>query len=585
MANPLREILALFDVDTKGVEKGVKKSEGLIAKLTGDLRSLAASFAGAFAVKSIFDFGRAILAETDATAKLADSLGMGIAELQGWQYAADQSGVAAGLLTASIVKVQKATADAAAGQGAAASLFRKLGVEAEDTDGKLRPVSGVLSDILTALQGMEDTTARNALLVQMFGDQGLKLVPLLEEGTEGVAALRAEIAELGIGISGEFAQDAQQFSGDMTRLKLSFRGLMIQGLGPLLPVLIDFAKAGTEVMKIVVGVSREVGGWLRQTKFLHAGLALLTLKTLPSLVTHLGKAVAGVGGLRAGFMRLLPFLWKVVAPLLAIEDLFVFFAGGQSVFGEALDAMFGEGSAESFRDTILEILTLLKEGEFGEAIKKSFEGVEAMLNAITEAFMRGMIKLWNLFLKQSGGLGKMLGLEAIDEDAAIATIRGGQTKPIEEQTAAEKTARGVSEVATGMTLGALPLIGPLFNTARNTQGLAAALGELWTAPEKAADRASALPADADAAMALHQAAAAIETWQEKFPASVEFGALAPAPQDITNDVTIQNTINVSVPPGTDADMARRVGDGAARGTRQAFDTRALLGALVPQPVR
>src|SRR5690606_612301 len=138
-------------------------------------------------------------------------------------------------------------------------------------------------------------------------------------------------------------------------------------------------------------------------------------------------------------------------------------------------------------------------------------------------------------------LGKMLGLEAIDEDAAIATIRGGQTKPIEEQTAAEKTARGVSEVATGMTLGALPLIGPLFNTARNTQGLAAALGELWTAPEKAADRASALPADADAAMALHQAAAAIETWQEKFPASVEFGALAPAPQDITNDVTIQNT--------------------------------------------
>lgn len=582
MANPLREIVALFDVDTTGVEQGVKKSDGLIGKLTGSLKGVAAGLAGAFAVGAIVNFGKAVLAETDATAKLAGTLGMGISELQGWQHAANLSGIQSEMLTMSLNKLGKATADAAAGQGPAAALFKRLGVEAQDSEKKLRPVGDVLTDVLSELQAMEDPVARNAMLMGLFGEQGTKMVPLLEAGTEGIAAMRAEVEALGAGMSEEFAKNAQDFNDDMARMELGFKGLMIQGLGPLLPGLTELMQIGTGFLKSVIGITKEMGGWLQQTKLLEAGLALLTVKGVAMLVAGLGKAITGIGGVRMAFMRLLPFLFKVLAPMLILEDLFIFLAGGQSAFGAGINKIFGDGKAESFRETILDILKDLKDGKIGDALTKTFSGIGTMFAAIGDQMMAGFVKLWNEIVEKSGKLGSMLGLEKIDpsefdrenqsayerERDKADRIRKGEETP-EERRAREGFIPGAADMAKGV------------------QGLGSGAAAIVGQPESGMLTGGF---GKDGKLELSRLVEALEEHPRNFVEAYQNHVeVMPSggmhAQDIQNDVKMENTVHVHVPPGTDADVARRVGGATTRAVRQGIDTNALLGALVPQPAR
>lgn len=579
MANPLREVIAAFLVDTKGVEEGVAKSEGLVDGLTGKLKQLGGALVGVFAAKSVLGFAQATLAQADATAKLAQTLGMGVAELQGWQYAADQSGLAVEALNASLFRLQKAAAAAAAGQGPVAQIFRRLDVSAKDASGQLRGTGEILDDILSALHAMEDPVQRNAYLMQLFGDQGAKMVPLLEEGAEGIAKLRQEVLGLGAGMGPDFAENAQEFSSATTRLKVGLRGLMVQALGPLLPGLIQLTDLATGLAKGFVSITKTTGQWLKQTKLIEAALALLASKTLAILVGQLGKAIAGVGGLRAAFMRLLPLIWKVIAPMLILEDLFVFLAGGQSAFGEIVKRLFGDGSADKFRESLLEIISLLKDGDIGAALEKVFQHVAQMFAAIGEQLTKGFVKLWNSIVDRSGRLGQMLGLQKIDPDE----VDDNRSAYERDRERADRIRSG-EETAQERWVREQQLPG-IYDLQNSLEDLGAGIGRL--AP--VAPQLAHVPTDAEGNVQLSRMADAVENWVEVSGRRPEMSLegvspLAP-PQNVENHVTFENRIQVQVPPGTDEDMARRVGASTTRGVQQGFDVRAIQAALVPQPAR
>jgi len=577
--NPLRELIAFFDVDTSGVEEGVKKSQGLIGKLTSDLKGLAAGFAGAFAVKSLFDFGKAILAETEATSQLATALGMGAEQLQGWRHAADMTRVGADVLTSALGSLRQATVAAAAGQGGAASAFKRLGVEIRDAERKVRPAGDVLGDVLEQLEGIGNKARRDALLLQLFGAEGKKLVPLLDAGKASVEQLRAEVEQLGFGITDEFAADTKQFHDEITRIKLGFRGLMVQGLTPLLPALTDFASVAVGVLKGAAAIAKEFSTWVRETRYVHAVLGVLTMKHLPALVGYLGKAVLGVGGLRGAFMRLLPFLWKVVAPMLILEDLFVFFAGGQSAFGSALEKVFGEGTAEKFRDTVLEILTALKDGEIGKALTKSLEGAGAMFGAIGDLMLKGFIKLWNAIVERSGRLGELMGLEKIEE-GELDVDRESSYERARRQ--AEKLRSGEeTEEERQQREARVPGAAELNQQLRDL-----GIGALNAAGQPGAPAdGSMLVRNDDGTLAIQRLAEAAENLQAVADArQAEAGVTGPASQDVHQQLAINNRIQVMV-QAREEDIGRRVATATARGVRDGIDTNALLAALVPQPAR
>lgn len=575
MSNPLREILASFTVDASGVKKGIGESNGLISGLKGELGKLGGVVAGAFAVGSLVSFGAELIREADATAVLAGTLGMAAAELQGWQWAAKSSNVEATKLTGAIRKLQEV-----ASTPAKAGAFAKYKIDLKEADGSIRSTNDLLSDTARVLAGIEDPSKRAGAAIELFGGAGADLLPLFAKGEEGIADLRAEVERLGFAFDEEFVRGSSQVTANLDRLKAGFRGVVMQGLGPLLPALTELTEIGLGVIKWMVDVSKQFSEWIKDTKFAEAAVTMLALKGLAMLVGGLAKAIVGVGGLRMAFLKLLPLLFKVILPMLLIEDFLVFLAGGQSAFGKMLNGLFGDGSAESFRETLQGIIKDLKEGRVGDGLRKSLEGVLTVFAAMGEFFVKSLINTWNMFVEKNSRLAALLGLEKIDESSI--DTKGARTSYERDRERAEQAQSGTEDAAQRAAREALIPGASEISEALRLQGLGVpqAAGE-FPALVGEQGKDGSLKLLGEVARNLGEAV----NWVEDRSKPAEFVMPGQIPaQNVETHLKIENRINVQMPPG-EGDLGARLGDSVRRGVNSGIDTRAIQAALVPQPVR
>lgn len=561
----LRDVLVKFTADTSDVKKKMGEGSSLVDALAGKLTKLGGLVAGAFAVGKIVSFTNSLLTSADAAAKTADALGLGIQEWQGWAHAAELAGLKSEAMFSVLGKLQKGISDTATkGTGPAAEAFRKLGIDVKDSEGKLRGATPVLDEMIDGLAAMENTTERNAILMGVFGEQGARLNPLFSQGAEGVRKARAELDELGFAFSDDFARQSEAFNDNLSRLERGVRGLAIQVLGPLLPYLIKLSNAAVAFTKVAVRVVRQLRDWAAQTAALEAALTMLTFSGVGALAKAAGTLLVRMGGLKGMFLRLLPFVWKVVLPFLALEDIFVFLMGGSSALGKAIDAIFGDGSAEEFRQSILKlfedwklILADIKNGDLGAALEHAFSPVAKLFAGLGDFMMRSLIKLWNTFVKSSGALSSMLGLETIDPDAHQRDFT------TETDRALERSRRLRSGLETDEERAARQALIP---GGADIGGFGAGL-QLFGEQT------------AEGIKLLGSAVQSMDNWVETARLPDGYGSVL---QDINVQYAPQNQVSVTVPPGTDADLARRTGASVQKSMPH-MDLRAVQDALVPVP--
>lgn len=89
---------------------------------------------------------------------------------------------------------------------------------------------------------MEDGPAKTALALKVFGKAGAELIPLLNEGRDGIARYSAELRSLGGEVSPETAKAADEFNDNLDKLKVTAGGLALQMATALLPTLVDIQK-------------------------------------------------------------------------------------------------------------------------------------------------------------------------------------------------------------------------------------------------------------------------------------------------------------------------------------------------------
>jgi hypothetical protein len=126
--------------------------------------------------------------------------------------------------------------------GPAAETFRSLGVAVTDAEGALRPTSDVITDLAAAFAGMEDGPAKTAVAMQLLGKSGRDMVPLLNEGADGLAKLKAEAEDFGQVFSAETGAAADQFNDNMDKLRGAFANIAADLTEQLLPHLADFSQ-------------------------------------------------------------------------------------------------------------------------------------------------------------------------------------------------------------------------------------------------------------------------------------------------------------------------------------------------------
>lgn len=330
----LREIIARFgvDFDKRPLEEGKESIDGAANALKG-LAAAAAATALVVGLKSMIEEVRAL---GDGLDKASARLGTTTTELQELRHAANLSGVANEELSAGLGDLAK-NADAAAQGGATqAALFNRLGVAFKDSRGQLRSVADLLPDIADGLKNNVPQAEQLGIAMQLLGGAGAKMIPMLNGGSEALNNMRAEVAELGGGMSEEAIAETVKWTKTMARLDfamLSFKSRIVSAILPAVNWV------GERITKLTAWFNELTEGTALIESTIVVFSAALTAKLVPALAK---VALTGWGMLKP----FLPWIAALGAAILLIDELIVTWQGGDTLIRRAIDSIFGEGTTQ-----------------------------------------------------------------------------------------------------------------------------------------------------------------------------------------------------------------------------------------------
>lgn len=232
MSEMIGRLRVALGLETAAFEKGAKRAAAEIGTL-GD-RAEAAGFkvgsmaktlkvaAGAFIGSAVADQLRQLVTSgldyASALGETASQLGVTTATLQQYRYIATQVGLEQDEMDQALARLTRTLGDAAAGGKTQAAIFKMLQIEIRDANGQVKEAGDVIPLIATALGRIPDPAQRAAVLVDIFGKSGQKLAPLMEEGASGVDGLRNAAERLGIVLSDEQIQRADETADKLSEL-------------------------------------------------------------------------------------------------------------------------------------------------------------------------------------------------------------------------------------------------------------------------------------------------------------------------------------------------------------------------------
>jgi len=217
----VRELLAKLGVQVDG--SSFATAQNSLARLhlaLGGLRDI---------VKPVFDGLKDIAEGTADAAREAQNAarmtGLTTQQVQELDYAAKQSGVSAEELQHGLIHLARSAVEAGQGSQEAAAGYYRLGIRATDSSAKVRPMGELLAEVAGAMQRIPDGTQKAAVAMQIFGRAGAQLIPLLDKGPAGIAALSKEADRLGIVMSTGAIAAGARYKATLDRMSSAVQGL------------------------------------------------------------------------------------------------------------------------------------------------------------------------------------------------------------------------------------------------------------------------------------------------------------------------------------------------------------------------
>jgi hypothetical protein len=301
---------------------------------------------------------------------LSQATGIGEQALQGLGRAADEEGISLQGLSQELVLLSRTMSAAKEGSSEAEAAFKKAGVSIRDGSGKLRPAEDVFIDLSEHFHTTKDGAEKTALAMQLLGRSGASMIPLLNKGKEELEEFKNAAT-----MTPEQVAAGNEMITVQRQLAAQTRDLVRGAIGPLLPAITDllkqyrdWKKANGDIIKLriqqsvglAINAVRLAGKvftvFTKAITFLKnnlrgllivlgwAGLAGV-LKLIPLSLDAIGASSlrAGAAAVWAGIktaaawaLAAAPFIIvgaAIAALLLVLDDLRVYSAGGNSLFG------------------------------------------------------------------------------------------------------------------------------------------------------------------------------------------------------------------------------------------------------------
>ena len=182
-----------------------------------------AGVVGAAAHQAVFGFSEV----GTALDNMSRQVGTPVERLQELTYAASQFGAESDVVQDALKTLNEYIVEIGTGDNEElASLFTALGISVRDANGQLRTAADILPEFADGLQRNDNIALQTKMAIAAFGDEaGVKLLPLLKQGSGALEAYAAEAHRLGMVMSDEDTQAATEMQRSFTNLRGTLSGL------------------------------------------------------------------------------------------------------------------------------------------------------------------------------------------------------------------------------------------------------------------------------------------------------------------------------------------------------------------------
>lgn len=230
----LRADIARLQQDMDSARRAVGGAMDGITKAAGMASAALGAIGVALSVGAFAQWIKGAIDATDAVSDISQRTGIAIKDIAALQLAFQKGGMEAGDMEGSMVRLSRAIADGNEALG-------RIGIKTKATTGEFRSSKDVLYDVADAFSQLEDGTQKTALAVEVFGKSGAAMIPLLNEGSEGLRKMDEMATKLGITFDEKTVEAAGDFNDTLDFLALAGQGVARQLSAQLLPALNDVA--------------------------------------------------------------------------------------------------------------------------------------------------------------------------------------------------------------------------------------------------------------------------------------------------------------------------------------------------------
>lgn len=205
-----------------------------LANPVGSLTGLFERFAGmaglAGAAAGLIKITNSAIESAASLATLSIKTGIQVETLSRFSTVAKLADTDMGTVAETLKRLSNSTVDAATGNDKLAKLFRAVGIEVRDSEGKIKAADAVLVELARNVQGI-DPEIVTKLMTELGGKSGANIIPFLREVNERLDDTKAKVSEA-------FGQNAKEYSDNLVLLQGNVAALGRSIAEELLPRLI-----------------------------------------------------------------------------------------------------------------------------------------------------------------------------------------------------------------------------------------------------------------------------------------------------------------------------------------------------------
>lgn len=329
--NVIERFFIALGLDTKDVEKGIDKTvstvkSGLKEMLVGAVLPAVGALASGALVQQFTE-------EITQVDRLSKSLGINIEQMQAWQGAVENAGVAGEEIGELFADLNDWMVDADQNQSGALYEYIEKGLlpAVRDANGAMKSTEQYALDLANAFAAMGEQQATG--IGRQIGIGNAGLVAFLQQGGASISAQLQQIKALGV-YTEDDAKAAWEFDKTLKNLFCSLKMM-------LLPVFRIAAPVATRISKGLQKMSQHAVALI---PVLAGMAAMLSTVLFPAIMKNVKAALAFIAS-----------PWGIVIAALTalgllLDDFVTWLEGGESAFGDFYESIFGD--AENAKKTL-----------------------------------------------------------------------------------------------------------------------------------------------------------------------------------------------------------------------------------------